>query len=120
VGHGVEGDSHAGLGQREVSLLGIEAVEELSRVHGVQAGPGSFAENITTRNVDLVSLPIGARLAIGEAVLEVVEIGKPPRQPTLTASRAIRCCPRTASCRVVRAGRVRSGDAIRAVAAGTP
>ena len=35
-----------------------------------------FAENITTEGVDLISTPIGTKLKIGEAVLEITEHGK--------------------------------------------
>jgi MOSC domain-containing protein YiiM len=37
---------------------------------------GDFAENITTRGIDLASLPVGTHLSIGGAVLEVTQIGK--------------------------------------------
>jgi MOSC domain-containing protein YiiM len=116
VGYGVEGDSHGGLGPREVSLLGIEAFEELKRAHGTEAAPGSFAENITTRGVDLVSLPIGTRLAVGEAVLEVVEIGKPPEAAHTYSFKGHSLLPtKGIFCRVVRGGMLRPGDSIRAV-----
>ena len=36
----------------------------------------SHTENIATRGVDLSSLPVGARLYLGEAVLEITQIGK--------------------------------------------
>jgi MOSC domain-containing protein YiiM len=39
-------------------------------------GPGSFAENITTRGLDLLSIPVGARVRVGEAVLEITQKGK--------------------------------------------
>jgi cyclic pyranopterin phosphate synthase len=72
---GVEGDAHAGAGKRQVSLLAIEDIESFS-ASGIAPLPGDFAENITTRGVDLPSLPIGTRLSIGKAVLEVSQIGK--------------------------------------------
>jgi MOSC domain-containing protein YiiM len=68
---GALGDAHAGPGKRQVSLL---AAEDFDPALG--AAPGDFAENITTRGVDLPSLPLGTRLSIGEAVLEVSQIGK--------------------------------------------
>ena len=37
---------------------------------------GDFAENITTVGIDLLSLPVGTRLAIGETLLEITQIGK--------------------------------------------
>jgi cyclic pyranopterin phosphate synthase len=74
-GMGVAGDAHAGAGNRQVSLLAIEDIEA-SRPGALEAEPGAFAENITTRGVDLPSLPLGARLEIGDAVLEISQIGK--------------------------------------------
>jgi MOSC domain-containing protein YiiM len=43
---------------------------------GLAVGAGDFAENITTEGIDLVSLPIGTRLELGTALLEVTQIGK--------------------------------------------
>ena len=72
---GLEGDAHAGNWHRQVSLLALESIEKM-RAKGLQVGPGDFAENITTEGIDLVSLPIGARLRVGEARLEVTQLGK--------------------------------------------
>lgn len=75
VGHGIVGDAHAGDWHRQVSLLADEDVQSM-RGRGVELGCGDFAENITTQGVDLAALPVGARLHLGEAVLEVTQIGK--------------------------------------------
>ena len=73
--HGIVGDAHAGDWHRQVSLLAEEDIQTL-RGRGIEIGFGDFAENITTRGIDLASLPIGARLLIGDAVLEITQIGK--------------------------------------------
>lgn len=73
--HGLVGDAHAGDWHRQVSLLADEDVESM-RGKGVDLDPGIFAENITTRGVDLSSLPVGARLFLGDAEMEVTQIGK--------------------------------------------
>jgi len=73
--HGIEGDAHAGEWHRQVSLLALESIEKMQRL-GLTVDAGDFAENITTKGIDLVSLPIGTRLVLGEAVLEVTQIGK--------------------------------------------
>jgi len=73
--HGVEGDAHAGDWHRQVSLLAAEDIEYM-RGKGAQVGPGDFAENITTEGVVLSSLPVGARLRVGDVELEVTQIGK--------------------------------------------
>jgi len=75
VGHGLEGDGHAGPWHRQVSLLAQESVDKM-RAKGLEVGPGSFAENLLTEGLDLVSLPIGTRLKVGVALLEITQIGK--------------------------------------------
>ncbi len=74
-GHGIVGDAHAGTGHRQVSLLADEDIEGM-RGRGVDLPYGAFAENITTHGIDVGSLSVGTRLAIGPAVLEVTQIGK--------------------------------------------
>ncbi len=88
-GLGVEGDAHSGsIEDRQVSLLAVEEIEGANEL--VRAGkgggcvklpeggikPGDFAENITTRGIVLHELPLGTRLEIGGAILEVSKIGK--------------------------------------------
>lgn len=75
TGLGLEGDGHAGFQHRQVSLLAIESIEKMRKL-GLDVHPGNFAENLTTEGLDLVSLPIGTKLKIGEALLEVSQIGK--------------------------------------------
>src|SRR4030067_2415841 len=60
-GFGLMGDSHAGT-EKEVSLLAIESIQKLCQETGLSAGPGAFAENITTEGIDIVSIPIGSTL----------------------------------------------------------
>jgi MOSC domain-containing protein YiiM len=74
-GHGVVGDAHAGDWHRQVSLLAEEDIATM-RGRGREIGSGDFAENLTTRGIDLESLPLGTRLHIGPAVLEITQIGK--------------------------------------------
>ncbi len=73
--YGIEGDAHAGEGHRQVSLLAEEDIDTL-RGRGIEIRYGDFAENITTRGIELASLPIGARLHLGAALLEITQVGK--------------------------------------------
>ncbi|MDD3580752.1 MAG: MOSC domain-containing protein [Desulfobacca sp.] len=74
--HGLEGDAHAGNWPRQVSLLAQESIDQV-RPRGLPVGPGDFAENLTTRGLELTKLPIGTRLRIGsQAELEVTQVGK--------------------------------------------
>ena len=73
--HGIVGDGHAGEWHRQVSLLAMESIAKMQRM-GLDVNTGDFAENITTRGIDLPALPIGTRLALGATVIEVTQIGK--------------------------------------------
>ena len=73
---GLKGDAHAGPWHRQVSLLANESIEKM-RGLGLNVGYGDFAENITTEGVDLVHLPVGTTIQIGNSViLCVTQIGK--------------------------------------------
>jgi MOSC domain-containing protein YiiM len=73
---GLKGDAHAGPWHRQVSLLANESIEKM-RAMGLKVGYGDFAENITTEGVDLVHLPIGTTIRVGDSVfLRVTQIGK--------------------------------------------
>ena len=73
---GLKGDAHAGPWHRQVSLLANESIEKM-RAKGLNVGYGDFAENITTEGIDLVHLPIGTEMRIGNAaILRVTQIGK--------------------------------------------
>jgi len=73
---GLKGDAHAGPWHRQVSLLANESIEKM-RTMGLKVGYGDFAENVTTGGVDLVHLPIGTKIRIGNSViLRVTQIGK--------------------------------------------
>lgn len=74
--YGIKDDAHAGNWHRQVSLLAIESIEKI-RAKGLNVNPGDFAENITTTGINLVDLPIGTKLKLGDNVLlEVTQIGK--------------------------------------------
>ena len=75
AGYGLEHDAHGGDWHRQISLLGIESIEKM-RAMGAEVVPGDFAENITTEGIALTTLPIGTRLRVGSAVVEVTQIGK--------------------------------------------
>ncbi|MGD9900865.1 MAG: MOSC domain-containing protein [Calditrichaceae bacterium] len=72
---GIDGDIHAGKWHRQVSLLAIESIEKM-REKGLNVRPGAFAENITTEFVNIPELKVGDHIMIGEAELEITQIGK--------------------------------------------
>jgi MOSC domain-containing protein YiiM len=92
AGHGVEGDAHYGTtvkhrsrvsrdpnqpNLRQVHLMHAELFDEL-RAEGFNVGAGELGENITTRDIPLLTLPRGTRLRIGkDAVIELTGLRNP-------------------------------------------
>ena len=73
--HGIEGDAHAGNWHRQVSLLGLEKIEAFKE-RGAEVEFGAFGENLVIEGFDFRNLPVGTRFRIGEALLEMTQIGK--------------------------------------------
>jgi len=111
--HGIEGDAHAGPWHRQVSLLAQESIDKMSAA-GLDVGPGDFAENITTVGIDVAALPIGTILDLGEALVEVTQIGKECHTRCAIYYQAGDCVmPREGIfVRVLRGGRVAPGDPV--------
>jgi molybdopterin adenylyltransferase len=73
---GVAGDAHAGEWHRQVSLLADESVQRFTHAAGRSIQYGEFAENITTKGLELVNTHPLDRLTIGDVELEITQIGK--------------------------------------------
>ena len=112
-GEGVAGDAHGDDPKRRISLLGEESVEKL---RGALPGlkPGDFAENILTEGIVLYKLPVGTRLRVGGAELEVTQIGKECHQGCEIRRMTGDCVmPREGIfAEVVTEGRIKPGDAV--------
>lgn len=146
VGLGVEGDAHLGEtvkhrsrvardpkqpNLRQVHLIHAELHDEL-RAGGFEMAPGQMGENVTTRGVDLLGLPTGARLHLGEsAVVEITGLRNPCAQldglqlglmaATLDRDTQGNLIRKAGIMGVVLAeGEVRPGDAIRIVLPAEP
>lgn len=112
---GLEGDVHGGDWHRQVSFLARESIDKM-RAQGVQElTSGSFAENITTENIDLTNLKVGDQLQIGEVVFEITQIGKECHQKCAIFNQVGNCVmPREGIfARVLRSGEVCVGDEIK-------
>jgi MOSC domain-containing protein YiiM len=145
-GLGVEGDAHCGTtvqhrsrvardptqpNLRQVHLVHAELFDEL-RAAGFDIAAGQIGENITTQGLDLLALPTGTRLLLGDdAVVELTGLRNPCAQlnrfrPGLMAA----VLDRDAAGNLIRKagvmgivladGTVRAGDAIRVVPPPTP
>lgn len=145
-GLGVEGDAHCGTtvrhrhdrrkdpgrpNLRQVHLIGTELFDELAQ-HGHPVRPGELGENVTTTGVDLLGLPVGTVLHLGdEAVVELTGLRTPCRlidslQPGLmrrmwaTDETGIRRRRAGVMAVVVTAGVVRPGDPLAVVLPAEP
>ena len=111
--HGIVGDAHAGDWHRQVSLLAEESVDTM-RAMGLTLAPGDFAENVLTRGIELKTLPVGTRLRLGQAVVEVTQIGKECHQGCAIRQATGHCVMPTEGifAVVVTEGCVRPGDSV--------
>jgi MOSC domain-containing protein YiiM len=109
---GLEGDAHAGTG-REISLLAAEDAQEACEQRRLRALPGVFAENITTRGINLVTVRVGERIRLGDATLQVVGLGKDPSEPHTYAYAGISLLPeKGVFAKVIKGGTVKVGDPV--------
>ena len=95
TGLGVQGDAHSGEtvkhrsrvardpnqpNVRQVHLIHAELHDEL-RTQGFDVAAGQMGENVTTRDIDILHLPTGTRLHLGEsAVVEITGLRNPCAQ----------------------------------------
>lgn len=110
--YGLVGDAHAGS-DKQLSLLALEDIQKVCAEKQIDAGPGDFAENITTSGIDLVSIPIGTRLQLGEAVIRVKRIGKEKHLVHTYSYEGVSILPNFGVfAGVEKSGEVRTGDSI--------
>jgi hypothetical protein len=138
AGRGVKGDAHWGEtvqhlvrvredptkpNLRQIHLIHGELHDELKQ-QGFEIGPGDIGENITTRGIDLLSLPRGTLLHLGtEAMVEITGLRTPCKQIERFRAGLLAAVSQDASGNlffksgimgiVLKSGVVRAGDAIR-------
>ena len=113
--YGLVDDAHADCcTHRQVSLLATDSINKM-RSLGFDVNPGDFAENLTTEGIDLVSLPVGTDISVGEEViLEITQIGKECHSGCAIFRQVGKCImPKEGVfAKVIRGGFVRTGDQI--------
>ena len=121
AGHGLEHDAHAGDWHRQVSLLSLEKIEDFKK-RGALVSYGDFGENLVAGGIDVARLPLGARLAVGEVLLEITQIGKECHTRCAIYHAMGECIMPTQGvfARVLRGGMVATGDAMAVVPSGGP
>lgn len=137
AGWGVEGDAHAGKtiqhrydkrrnpdapNLRQVHLMHAELFDQVTEL-GMTVKPGEMGENITTRGIDILNLPRGTHLKIGEAVIEITGLRNPCKYLNQIAPGLMKAClakhqdgtnfPKSGVMGVILAdGEVKAGDEI--------
>lgn len=114
--YGIEIDAHAGEWHRQVSLLSLSSFEKMRNL-GADVFYGDFAENITVDGIDVCTLPVGAKLQVGETLMEVTQIGKECHKGCAIRQQVGTCVMPTEGifARVLQSGMVRVGDTIKVV-----
>ena len=109
--YGIEGDAHAGKWHRQVSLLSYDKIEAF-RQRGARVENGAFGENLVVEGIDFSALPVGTRLACGDVVLEITQIGKECRHGCAIFQQMGDCImPREGVfAKVIRGGKICPGD----------
>ncbi|MCX7895240.1 MAG: molybdopterin-binding protein [Thermoanaerobaculum sp.] len=112
-GFGLAGDAHGGDGHRQVSLLAEEDIHAM-RQRGLTLEPGAFGENLVVARLAFSQLGIGSQLQVGEALLEVTQVGKACHRPCAIYYQTGDCImPRAGLfARVLQGGKVRPGQPV--------
>ncbi|MBN1656522.1 MAG: molybdenum cofactor synthesis protein [Deltaproteobacteria bacterium] len=113
--HGIVDDAHAGPWNRQVSMLAQERIDDFAKRAGRRVLPGELAENITVRGLELDRTAVLDRFYIGEAVLELSQIGKKCQGHNRAIFREADACIMSGDgifCRVVQPGKIRPGDRV--------
>ncbi len=112
--HGLENDAHAGNWHRQVSLLSLQKIDEFKK-RGALVSYGDFGENLVVSGIDFASLPVGTRLAVGDILLEMTQIGKECHTHCTIYHAMGECIMPTQGvfARVLAGGEIRVGDVMR-------
>ena len=109
---GIVGDAHGGSWHRQVSLLSAEKIEAFRKKIWVDYG--AFGENLVVEGFDFRTLPVTSRFAIGDAVLEMTQIGKECHNDCVIKQQTGECImPREGVfARVLQGGKIHVGDEV--------
>ncbi len=110
---GVLQDGHHGEILRQVSLLGIESIHTQASAMNREINPGEFAENITTKGVDLNTLHVYDQFISGNVILEIIQKGKDCHGKSCAIFKEAGSCimPKEGIfCRVLQGGTLKAGN----------
>lgn len=113
--YGIDKDAHAGNWHRQVSFLDEEIIDDFNK-KGADVTPGAFGENIIVSGLDILHLPVGTYIEIGDAVLEITQHGKECHDHCQIYYKMGECImPRSGVfTRVIKGGNIKVADEVKA------
>ena len=116
---GLKGDAHGGDWDRQISLFPIETLALVPRNVRESFEENAYSENLTLEGIPPEKLRPGTILRIGEAQIKILEIGKPSFEPP-ESGRPYIVSREGRFGRILKEGRVKSGDWVEIVKEGEP
>lgn len=115
--YGIEHDGHTGPWGRQVTCLNLDSVLKANQTHGINAGPGDFAENLLIEGINLINIGVGGHLKVGSnVILEVSQIGKEDHPSVVTRTLGVTLLPSEGLfCKVIQGGIIRKGDPVEVI-----
>ncbi|MCK5564195.1 MAG: molybdenum cofactor synthesis protein [Planctomycetes bacterium] len=113
--NGIVGDAHAGPWHRQVTLLAAEDIEAFSKSNNREIKVGEFAENITTKGIDLSNVGVLDEFQIGGVRMQVTQIGKKCHGGGCAVFQQIGKCvmpDKGIFCKVLQGGAIRPSETI--------
>jgi molybdopterin adenylyltransferase len=110
--NGIAGDAHAGDWHRQISLLAQESITQAEQQANNTFPPGTFAENITTKGIEIHKTALLDRFVNENIELEVTQIGKKCHNTCAIGKQIGNCIMPLEGifCRVIKGGELKAGD----------
>jgi cyclic pyranopterin monophosphate synthase len=114
---GIEGDLHREDINKQISFFTLEGIQKLKETETAGLCTKKFWGNITTEGIEFSKLPLGAKLKIGEALIEITVRGKSCYKNCELSQNGLNCIipMETAFGRILKGGRVKIGDSIEVI-----
>ena len=109
---GITTDAHSGDWHRQISMLAEESIARFEKKIGKKLEYGVFAENLTTKGIELKDCTPGDRFESNEIVLEVTQIGKKCHGTDCAIHQAVGSCVMPIEgifCKVIKGGTITPG-----------
>jgi molybdopterin adenylyltransferase len=111
--NGIDQDAHSGRWHRQVSMLGTESIDRFSVTAARKINYGEFAENISTKGMELIQAKPFDIFVNDNVTLEITQIGKECHGHTCNIFKEVGNCvmPKEGIfCRVKKGGILKAGD----------